>query len=129
MTHEVVQFLKSEKGVFNISTTESAGKKQLYLSPRKNTLASMQVEAKTLENTIALAFKEKEIGYFIKDGEERYIKLKLNLDKKGEKNFIKEIPIPNKKRRPYSFKKAGCLKRNFLLRDNRTYKRYKIDHH
>ena len=69
MTQEIVNFLKAKEGVFNISTTESTGKKQLSLTPGASRLASMQVEAKTLEETISLAFKEKEIGYFIKDGE------------------------------------------------------------
>ena len=110
MTQEIVHFLKAKEGVFNISTTESAGKKQLSLSPGASRLASMQVEAKTLEETIALAFKEKEIGYFIKDGEERFIKLKLGINTKEEKKLIREIPIPNKRGVLIPLKKLAVMK-------------------
>ncbi|MEE2744185.1 MAG: efflux RND transporter permease subunit [Bdellovibrionota bacterium] len=92
---EIVQILHNIDTVQNITTSERKGKKQLSLFPDSKRLASMGVKAKTLEETIALAFQEQKIGHLLKDGEERSIKLKLHLKKNDEKNVLNSIPVPN----------------------------------
>jgi multidrug efflux pump subunit AcrB len=109
LSQKILKELKNWKGVYNATTSEREGKKQLSLFPDPKKLAAMSVKAITLEETIALAFKEQEIGRFLKEGEDRPIKIKLGGNKNNEKSLLKNIPIPNSRGALIPLKKLAVI--------------------
>ena len=92
---KIMSFLRAQKGVYDLETSNREGKKEVRLRPDFDYMAKVGITAMDVANTIRVAYDGQIATTVRRDGEEIDFRVKLNDKQRQDLTFLKDLQLPN----------------------------------